>query len=254
MVGNLLLRGMLVGLVAGVLAFAFARTYGEPQVDRAIAFEEQTAIAEARAAGEQLAPEPELVSRGTQANLGLFIGIAVYGAAVGGLFALVFALVQGRFSSLSPRATAALLALAAYGAVVLVPQIKYPANPPAVGGPETIGFRTGVYFVMLAISLAATVGAVALARRLWQRYGGWNACLIAAGAFVVAIAIVDLALPAVNEVPEQFSALVLWRFRVVSLGIHLILWTTIGLLFGYLTERSRAGRFAPPIAASPAAR
>ncbi len=39
MVGNLLLRGMLVGVLAGLLAFGFARIFGEPQVDRAIAFE-----------------------------------------------------------------------------------------------------------------------------------------------------------------------------------------------------------------------
>ena len=42
MVGKLLLRGMIVGLIAGLFAFAFARVYGKPQVDRAIAFEEQT--------------------------------------------------------------------------------------------------------------------------------------------------------------------------------------------------------------------
>ncbi len=33
MVGALLLRGMLVGLFAGLLAFGFAKTFGEPQVD-----------------------------------------------------------------------------------------------------------------------------------------------------------------------------------------------------------------------------
>ena len=79
MVGKLLLRGMLVGLVAGILAFAFARVYGEPQVDKAIAFEEQ----QAQAAGE--APEPEMVSRATQAGIGLAAGLLVYGAALGGL-------------------------------------------------------------------------------------------------------------------------------------------------------------------------
>jgi hypothetical protein len=36
---TLLLRGMLVGLMAGLLVFAFARWIGEPQVDRAIALE-----------------------------------------------------------------------------------------------------------------------------------------------------------------------------------------------------------------------
>jgi hypothetical protein len=32
---------MLVGIVAGLLSFAFLKVYGEPQVDRAVAFETQ---------------------------------------------------------------------------------------------------------------------------------------------------------------------------------------------------------------------
>lgn len=242
MVGNLLLRGMLVGVFAGLLAFAFARTFGEPQVDRAIAFEEQADTAK----GE--APEPELVSRETQAGLGLFTGVVVYGAALGGLFSLVFAYAYGRVSRLGARGTSALLALAGFVAVVLVPFIKYPANPPAVGNPETIGPRTGLFFIMLLLSILAMGFSIWLARRLRARYGGWNAALIAAAAFVVIIAIVQLALPAINEVPETFSAVVLWRFRVASLGIQLILWTTIGLLFGALTEKS----FAETAARAPA--
>ncbi|MBN9053971.1 MAG: CbtA family protein, partial [Rhizobiales bacterium] len=70
MTGHLLLRGMIAGLVAGLVAFGFARVYGEPQVDRAIAFEELMAAAEAPADGA--AEEPEAVSRETQAGLGLF--------------------------------------------------------------------------------------------------------------------------------------------------------------------------------------
>ena len=154
MVGNLLLRGMLVAVLAGLLAFGFARIFGEPQVDRAIAFEEQM--------NQAKVPEPELVSRETQASLGLFTGVIVYSAAVGGLFSLVFAFVYGRVGRLGPRATAALLALAGFVAIVLVPGVKYPANPPSVGNPETIGLRTELYFVMLVISVAALVLAVTL--------------------------------------------------------------------------------------------
>ena len=39
MVRTFLVRGMLVGIVAGLLSFAFLKVYGEPQVDRAVAFE-----------------------------------------------------------------------------------------------------------------------------------------------------------------------------------------------------------------------
>lgn len=67
------LRGMLVGVVAGLLAFGVAKVFGEPQVDRAIAFEVQ--FSEAK--GE--APESASFSRPTQTGiswttLGLLFG------------------------------------------------------------------------------------------------------------------------------------------------------------------------------------
>jgi hypothetical protein len=268
MVGSLLLRGMLVGVVAGLLAFGFARIFGEPEVDRAISFEEMTKAAphahgEAHTHGDAHthsetqapeAPEPELVSRTTQSGIGLATGVLVYGAAVGGLFALVFAFAYGRVGRLGPRATAALLALGAYVAVVLVPNIKYPANPPAIGHAETIGSRTALYFLMIIISVAALALTVMLARRLSAQFGAWNAAILAGAAFIVVIAIAQYALPAINEVPDQFSAAVLWRFRVASLGIHAVMWTTIGLLFGALTERAMATQFGQPTAARPLAR
>lgn len=238
MVGNLLLRGMLVGVVAGLLAFGFARVFGEPQVDRAIAFEEQTAAAEQAASGQPAPEEPEIVSRTTQAGIGLLTGLVVYGAAVGGLFSLVFAYAYGRMGPLGPRATAGLLALGAFIVVVLVPFAKYPATPPAVGNPETIGARTELFFVMIVVSLIAAIASVSLANRLWAKYGAWNASIIAGLAFVVVIAIAQYALPTVNEVPENFSADLLWRFRTASLGIHAVLWAAVGLGFGALVERS----------------
>ncbi len=241
MVGNLLLRGMLVGVVAGLFAFGFARVFGEPQVDRAIAFEEQTAAAEQAAKSEPAAEEPEIVSRTTQAGFGLLTGVVLYGAAIGGLFSLVFAYAYGRVGSLSPRATVALLALAGFIAIVIVPDLKYPANPPAVGNPETIGARTELFFVMLLVSIAAAVASISLAQRLWASRGPWNAAITAGLAFVVVIAIAQYALPTVNEVPENFPADLLWRFRIASLGLHGVLWTVIGLGFGALAERSIAG-------------
>ena len=99
--GSLLWRGMVVSLVAGLLSFTFLKIYGEPAVDRAIAFEsamdEAKAKAERDAAvakGENLPPvedEPELVSRPVQAGIGLFTGVMTYSVAFGGLFALAFA-------------------------------------------------------------------------------------------------------------------------------------------------------------------
>jgi predicted cobalt transporter CbtA len=250
MAGTLLLRGMLIGIVAGLLCFSFLKIVGEPQVDRAIAFETQLDDAKAKAATQALIakglpapkeePEPELVSRPVQAGIGLFTGVMIYNVAFGGLFALAFALAYGRMGDFGPRAAAALLAVLGLIAVYIVPNLKYPANPPSVGDPATIGMRTALYFSMIAISLAMMIAAGMLRLRLLARYGAWNTFLIAAGAYLIVVVVVGLALPPINEVPAEFPAVVLWQFRIASLGAQLIMWATIGLVFGAVTERAAA--------------
>jgi predicted cobalt transporter CbtA len=241
MVGKLLVRGMLAGIAAGLLTFGLARVVGEPQVDQAISFEEKADAAK----GE--APEPELVSRGTQAGLGLFTGVVVYGAAVGGLFSLTFAYLYGRAGKLSVRALSAWLALGAFLAIAIVPALKYPPNPPSVGDPETIGYRTGLYFLMIVISLTALVFSMKVRRRAAVRFGAWNGSIVAGLVFIVIIAAVQTGLPVINEVPAAFPAVVLWKFRVAALGMQAVLWAAIGLLFGALAERlQRVSRAARP--------
>jgi hypothetical protein len=256
MVGFLLTRGMLVGFAAGILCFGFLKIAGEPSVDRAIAFEAQMDAAKdnatthadiAKDSAKDSAkdattpkeePEPELVSRPVQSGIGLFTGAAVYGTAFGGLFALVFALAYGRVAHLGPQATSALLAAMGFVAVYVVPNLKYPADPPSVGLAETIGMRTALYFAMIAISLAAMIAAAMLRKSLVARYGTWNASLVAGAAYLIAVIALGLALPDVNEVPAQFPAVVLWQFRIAAIGAQLIMWTTLGLAFGALAERA----------------
>lgn len=236
MVRGLLVRGMLAGLAAGIVAFAFAWVFGEPQVNLAITFETHMR----QVAGG--APEPEIVSRAVQSTIGLLTGVTVYGAALGGIFALVFAYAQGRIGRIGPRAMAAVLAVSGFVVLILVPQVKYPANPPSIGNPETIGSRTALYFTMIALSAVAAVAAVSTGRQLVRRLGGWNAAIAAGIAYLVVVAAGMLILPPVNEVPADFSAVTLWNFRLASLGIETVLWTGLGLVFGVLAERQLAPR------------
>lgn len=245
MVRTLLVRGMLVGFLAGLLVFAFAKVFGEPQVDRAIAFETAMDAAKAKAdlaKGIHDPQEPELVSRSMQASWGLLTGVMVYCTAFGGLFALAFTFAYGRVGNLGPRAVSALLALMGFICLYVAPNLKYPANPPSVGNPDTIGLRTGLYFAMMAISVAAMIGAAILRKRLASRSGAWPAALIASLAYIAAVAVVAALMPPVNEVPADFPAVVLWRFRIDSLAMQAIMWATLGLAFGALTERDSVGR------------
>jgi hypothetical protein len=237
----LLIRGMLVGLLAGLIVFGFAKVFGEPPVDRAIGFEAAADDARTKAGeakGIRPVQAPVLVSRNVQAGLGLFAGVMIYSTAFGGLFALVYAVADRRVVDLGPRAVSALLATTGFIAVYVVPNLKYPANPPAIGEPDTISQRTALYFVMLALSVAAMVAAALLRKRLADRLGAWNSSLAAVGFYLVAIVAAASILPAINEVPDEFPAVVLWQFRMASFGMQLVMWVTIGLAFGALTERA----------------
>lgn len=238
MVGVLLVRGMLVGILAGVLASAFAYLFGESSIDLAIAFERHISKA---------ADEPELVSRAIQGTIGLLTGLVVFGAAIGGIFGLAFAFAQGRLGQFTPRGTAALLAATGFVVLVLIPQIKYPASPPSVGSPETIGARTGLYFALLALSIMVGVAALGFGRRLVDRFGAWNAVMIGIVTYLAAMAVVMHVLPSIDEVPDQFSAALLWRFRIAAIGTQAVLWTTLGFAFGTLTERSGTRSFRPVV-------
>ena len=248
--GSLLWRGMIVGFFAGLLAFGLLKTIGEPAVDRAIAFESAMDEAKAKAEhdaavarGENPGPiveEPELVSRAVQGGIGLFTGVTVYTIAFGGLFALAFAVCYGRIGNWSPRVTAAVVALMGFLAVYAVPILKYPANPPPIGNPDTIGLRTAIYFGMILLSLGAMIVAWNIRNRLIEQHGAWNATLIGAAAYLVAVVIFALAMPPLNEVPEGFPAVALWQFRMASLGAQAIMWTALGLGFGAWVERDFA--------------
>jgi predicted cobalt transporter CbtA len=244
MARTMLVRGMLVGVVAGVLAFLFGKLIGEGPIDSSIAFEYSH-----QPAGTD---DPEIVSRTIQSTLGLGVAVLVYGAAIGGIFGLVYGFAYGRLGRLGARGTGLVVALFGFVAIYLAPDLKYPANPPAIGDPDTIGHRSQLYFGMILISVVAAILAVMLGRRLLDRFGSWDAALIAAGAYVVVIALAWAVLPVVNEVPDGFPASVLWHFRVASLGTQLVIWATCGLLFGALTERglrrtSAAARPAVPV-------
>ncbi|MFD9871195.1 CbtA family protein [Streptomyces niveus] len=248
-VRTLLVRGMIAGVVAGLLAFALAYVVGEPSIDSSIALEEsQSAPAHEhgdaapapaeQSADESAEEEEELVTRPVQSTFGLATGVLVYSVALGGIASLAFALCLGRVGRLRPRATAALVAGAAFTTVYLVPFLKYPATPPAVGNPDTIGKRTTLFFLMIVFSVLIAVVAVIAGRRLAPKLGNWNATVAAGGGYVVVMAVACLLLPAnTDAVKETFPAALLWEFRLASLAVQAVLWTAFGLIFGALAER-----------------
>lgn len=132
--------------------------------------------------------------------------------------------------------------------------MKYPPNPPAVSLDETIQQRTLLYVLLVGLSAALLVGAVYLGRRLVSRLGTWNATLAAGGAYLVAVIVVMLILPTIDETPgpitdeagviifDAFPADDLYEFRLFTLGTQFAMWLTIALVFGALASRLLEGK------------
>ncbi|MCK9920682.1 CbtA family protein [Frankia sp. AgPm24] len=263
-------RGLGVGLVGGLLAFVFARIFAEPFIQDAIDYEggrdaAQEALSHAAGLGHAGGghEEAEVFSRSVQSNIGIGVGMAAFGLAMGGLFIVAYLLVSRRYPGVRPRVLAGLLAGAGFVSLYLVPFAKYPANPPAVGHEETIGDRSILYVTMVAVSVVSLVLAVIAGRWLAGRVGTWNASLLGAVVFFVLVGVAMGLLPPLGhlasnkaeygtlatETPQPlrdargaivypgFDADLLFRFRFYSVISQLLLWLTIGFGFGALAER-----------------
>lgn len=269
---KLILRGLLAGGLGGLLAFVFARIFAEPLIQQAIDYEDARHEAQEKldaAAGlATSAHEHEVFSRAIQADVGTGVGLILFGAALGALFAVAYVICIGRTGRIRPRQLALLVATAGFVGLYLLPFLKYPANPPAVGHEETIVARTQLYLIMVACSLILMFVAVVLGQRLAKRVGTWPATVYAGLGYLVLIGVAMALLPAVGHLDANvaaygrhatetplplrdpdgtivfpgFSADLLYRFRLYSIGAQLIMWATIGLVFAPLAERLLTGR------------
>lgn len=248
-------RGLLAGAVAGVLAFIFARIFVEPQIDLAIGYEDGVGSAHealevaAGTAAHSHGEEGGGFTRAVQMNIGMGLGVLLFSLAIGALFAVVFAVAYGRVGNISARLLSLYVAGGMLLSVYIVPFLKYPASPPALSLDETIRQRTLLYVLVVVLSAALFAGAVYLGRQLVARLGAWNATLAAGGAYIVAVAVLFLVLPTIDETPgplvddagaivyEGFPADVLYEFRLYSLGTQVIIYATIGLVFAALVSR-----------------
>ncbi|WP_229054480.1 CbtA family protein [Aeromicrobium sp. Leaf350] len=247
---SFLINGLIAGLLGGLIAFVVAIGVGEPAIDDAIALEESAAApaeteAHSHAEGEEEGhthshgdEEEGGITRGQQAGPGLATATGLIGVILGGLVGIAAAFAAGRFGRLSPVATTALVAGAGFVAVVLVPWLKYPPNPPAVGSGDTIGERTALYFGFLAISVLAVLAAVIIARQVLASRSAWTATAVAGAVYLAVVGIATLVMAPIDEVPDSFPANTLFEFRVGSLLTQASLWLVLGVVLTGLVHRA----------------
>lgn len=231
---NVFVRGAVSGAAAGLLTSVAAYFLLEPTLDAAIALE---------GPGDGSSP----VGRETQKLLGMPLGFVFAGLALGLLFAVAYRVLP---SQAEPWRRSLGLAAGGFAALALIPALRYPANPPGVGDPETIAGRTSGYLLAVALGVVVVSGSYAAARALRER--GVPAPVRHSA--VVAVAVLALgvgfALLPDNTDPVGAPASLVWEFRVRSLGLLVLLYAALGAAFGVLSLRAvPAGAVPRPVEA-----
>jgi len=233
--GSALRATLVAGLVAGLLASVFHQVLTERVIDRAIAAEE----ARAAALPSHAHDEGPVVSRGGQ-KVGLVVGLLLYGLTWGLLVGLaLYATQDWAPSGWSLGRRGLIVAGLAGWSVAFFPFLKYPANPPGVGEPETIAHRQTLYLGFIVLAVIGILLAASLRRRMRRRTEGPRGWITPV-AFYAVWALGIYALVPSNPDPVELSEAIVWPFRALSLTGLVVFWGGFALALAYL------GRQRPP--------
>lgn len=217
------------GAIAGAILGIINQSIVEPFIQQAIDIENENAIA----AGELFNPSEYAAYRIWQRGGEIAAG-TVLGLSIGALFGIVFAYARSSLPGSNNKKKALILAGIMWLALFLVPALKYPANPPAVGDPETIYYRQNLYLAFVAISGFSALSLAFLYRKIGSPVQAKKAILPAAYVAIMAAAFVVM--PA-N--PDQISAptdLVV-NFRIASAFTMSVFWGLLGMMLGSFWDK-----------------
>lgn len=213
------------GAIAGTILGLINQILVEPYIDQAIAIEVQNTVA----SGESVDVD-ELVQYRLWQKGGEIVAGTILGTSISALFGIVYIYSRDSLPGSNNKKKGLILAGIMFFVIFLIPALKYPASPPAVGDPETIEYRETLYTTMLVISGFAALGVAILYRSLGQTRRE-SRKIIVPTVYAVIIALAFVVLPA-NPDEITISSNLLMNFRIVSAITMCIFWGILGILLG----------------------
>lgn len=220
---------LLSGAIAGTILGLVNQGIVEPYLSAAIDLENQAAEEQ----GEIINPSEFATYRIWQ-RTGSVVAGAVLGLSLGALFSLVFAYSRNALPGSTNLKKALVLAGIVWLTLYLVPVLKYPANPPAVGDPETIYLRQGLYLAIIAISGSAALGLGMAYKKMPVK----SRKFLAPAIYAAIVAIAFFALPA-NPDAVSAPADLVNAFRLASGVTMTMFWFVLGAILGALWDRTK---------------
>jgi hypothetical protein len=170
----------------------------------------------------------------------MIIGFLLFGAAWGVLFGLAYWFLPGGAAGRRTPVQALGLALVGYWTLGVFPHLKYPANPPGVGDPGTIGYRQGLYFGFLALSVTGALVAALGYHHLGQLGRGWQRLRIRGALVGVTYAAYAAAMSTFlpnSADPVRMAPEFVAEFRWLSLAGVSIFWAVLAGAFVLFARR-----------------
>jgi predicted cobalt transporter CbtA len=223
LVGITLSSGVIAGIILAFLNLGIV----EPTIDKAIALEVQKQVS----SGENVNMS-ELIDYRYWQKAGAFAGGAIYGAGLASLFGVVFVFARSKLSGKNNKQKAVLLAGIMWLVLFLMVALKYPANPPAVGDPETIYYRETLYVGYILISGSAALGMAVI----WIKTR-MNSKKIIIPLMYAAIMVTAYVVMPSNPDKIEISMDLIQTFRILTAITTGVFWGTMGLIFGSLWDK-----------------
>ncbi|MGI0065851.1 MAG: CbtA family protein, partial [Nitrosotalea sp.] len=201
----------------------------EPYLDNAIGIENQRLFAEGQAKDT-----PQFWQQFSDYRIwqkqGSIVAGAILGMSTGALLGLVFAYSKKSLPGNSDIKKALLLAVIMWAVLYFIPFLKYPANPPTVGEPDTIAFRATTYALFVALSGGGAIGFSVLYKKLK------NKKLLAFAGYAGFMALAYVVMPP-NPDPIKTSMDIVNGFREISAVTMTIYWIANGAILGWMWKK-----------------
>ncbi|HYY85707.1 MAG TPA: CbtA family protein [Nitrososphaeraceae archaeon] len=215
------------GVIAGIILALLNLGIVEPTIDKAIALEVQKQAS----LGENVNIS-ELIDYRYWQKAGAFAGGAFYGAGFASLFGVVFAFARDKLPGKNNKQKAICLAGIMWFVLFLMVALKYPANPPAVGDPETIYYRETLYVGYIMISGFAALGMAVI----WIRTRMNSKRIIVPLMYAVIMVTAYLVMPS-NPDKIEISMDLIQTFRILTAITIGVFWGILGIIFGSLWDK-----------------
>ena len=216
---------LISGAIAGTILGLINQLLVEPYIDQAIEIEVQNTVA----SGEPVDLD-ELVQYRLWQKGGEIVAGTILGTSISALFGIVYVYSRDSLPGSNNKKKGLILAGIMFFVIFLIPALKYPANPPAVGDPETIEYRESLYIGMLVISGFTALGVAILYRSFGQNRKESRKIIVPA-IYTVIISLAFAVLPA-NPDEITISSDLLMNFRIVTTITMGIFWGALGILLG----------------------